>query len=162
MHEQILADFLADKTTAQVLAADLEQCEESLAPGASAINIADMAEEFFITSEMAIKLCDAVLAGELAAAMLRPIGFAIVASEKFCWDFDGNDVLGEVLHDWSCPEINYPLIPDNIRRFRRWLRAEEPYPEKRSSSTSASSSKPAVVSWMEKRSVVPKVKGEAG
>ena len=83
-----------------------------------------------MTATMGIKLCDAVLAGELPAEALRTIGFALQASDKFYWDGDEDEVLASVIADWSCPEVNYPLTLENVARFRVWLMRVEPYPEK--------------------------------
>jgi hypothetical protein len=93
-------------------------------------SIEDMDDDFAVTSEMAIRLCDAVLAGELPASALQTIGFALMASDKFQWDADEDEVLASVIADWSCPEINYPLTLENVQRFRAWLMRAEHYPPK--------------------------------
>jgi hypothetical protein len=54
---------------------------------------------------------------------------ALVASESFVWEDE--DIVGDVIHDWSCPEVNYPLTIDNVERFKRWLLKLELYPAKR-------------------------------
>lgn len=38
--------------------------------------------------------------------------------------------MGDVIHDWSCPEINYPLTLENVQRFKNWLLEKELYPSK--------------------------------
>ncbi len=73
-------------------------------------------------------LCEAVLCGQLPAEELSTIGFALIASDKFIWD--GDDLIGDVIHDWSSPEINYPLTVENVCRFKNWLLRVEPYPAK--------------------------------
>jgi hypothetical protein len=128
MHEANLRDFFLDRITARELARDLEGSTSQPVPNVTKHHIVDMDEQFEITPQMAIKLCDAVLAGALTATDLKNIGFAIIASDRF--DFDGGTVLGEVLHDWAAPEINYPLTAENIEKFKRWLEGSEPYPEK--------------------------------
>ncbi len=92
--------------------------------------ISDMAEYFVIRPEHAVRLCDAVLQGDLPPDDLATIGFALMASEKFHWDGDRDEVLAEVIADWAAPEINYPLTTTNIELFRRWLLGIEPYPQK--------------------------------
>jgi len=127
MREQRLRDFFEGKAPAAELARDVEGSTN--ASGLlSKVSIEDMAEPFTVSSAMAIRLCDAVLSGELPAADLRTIGFVLQASDKFEWDGDEDEVLAEVISDWSAPEINYPLTTDNVRRFRAWLAREEPYP----------------------------------
>jgi len=51
-----------------------------------------------------------------------------MASDKFTWNEE--DVLGDIIADWSCPEINYPLNMDSVSQFRAWLTDEKPYPAK--------------------------------
>jgi hypothetical protein len=97
---------------------------------------------------MAIALCDAVLDGELPPEALEIIGFALLASDRFFWDGDENPVLVDVIHDWSAPEVNYPLTQESVKRFRRWLSGQEQYPVK---PTSISGGK--LISWKEKRRV---------
>jgi hypothetical protein len=77
---------------------------------------------------MLVSLCDSVLSGEFPPQGLSTVGFTLVASDKFVWDAE--DVVDGVIHDWSCPEINYPLTLDNVHRFKNWLLQVEPYPAK--------------------------------
>jgi hypothetical protein len=90
--------------------------------------IDDLDREFMVTRPMAIALCDSVLRQELKPDDLRLIGFALVTSDKLKWDWDNDDVLGEVLHDWACPEVNIPLSMENVLLFKSWLRREAEYP----------------------------------
>lgn len=83
-----------------------------------------------MTSEMALRLCDAVLDGSLEPKHLETIAFTLIASDWIEWH-DEDAVLANVLFDWDAPEINYPLTEDNVRRFRRWLAREEPYPSRK-------------------------------
>lgn len=66
-----------------------------------------MGTDFSVTRDMVIRLCDSVLNRELEASALATIGFALMASDRFAWNAD--DILGDVIADWSCPEINCPL-----------------------------------------------------
>jgi hypothetical protein len=68
---------------------------------------------------MLVSLCDAVLSRKLPALELSTIGFALEASERFVWD--GEDLIGWIIDDWACPEINYPLTLENVQRFKSWL-----------------------------------------
>src|SRR4029077_5502422 len=94
------------------------------------VKIKDMDQNFALTRAMLVSLCDEVSRGTLAPEMLRPIGFPLIASDKFDFPDDDDDVFREVVHDWSCPEVNYPLTLENVRRFRKWLLNEEPRPKK--------------------------------
>ena len=128
MREDVLARFFNGKATSAELARDLNGSEERVSDIESVVNIEDMQEELVVTREMAVALCDAVLSEELAPSALATIGFALMASEKFMWD--GEDVLGDIIADWSCPEVNYTLNVENVRKFRAWLTGREQYPEK--------------------------------
>lgn len=128
MREQILADFFVGTVTAAELAADLAGAEKRIAEHTSLVRIEDMAGEFTVTREMLIALCDAVLTMELETGVLETVGFALMASDRFTWD--GEQVLGDVIADWSCPEVNYPLNLESVRLFRAWLTEEKPYPVK--------------------------------
>jgi hypothetical protein len=79
---------------------------------------------------MLVSVCDAVLSTTLPPQALRTIGFALECSDKFEWDGDADELIANVIADWSCPEINYPLTLENVVRFRAWLAGTEPYPSK--------------------------------
>jgi len=128
MREEVLARFFEGKASPAELARDLKGSERRASDVERIVKIEDMQEEFEVTRAMAMALCDAVLSEQLAPNTLATIGFALMASDKFTWD--GEDVVGEVIADWACPEINYALTMDNIRKFRTWLTGREPYPEK--------------------------------
>lgn len=125
MREQKLRDFFEGRASAAELARDVKD-STSTSGIFSKVSIEDMAEPFTVSSPMVVRLCDAVLNGELAAADLATIGFALVASDRFEWDGDEDEVLANVIGDWSAPEINYPLTIDNVKKFRGWLTREEP------------------------------------
>jgi hypothetical protein len=76
---------------------------------------------------MLVRLCDAVLAGELPGSDLEPIAFAVIASDQLQWG-DDDELVGRVLYDWASPEINWELTPENVRMFRSWLTGEEQPP----------------------------------
>src|SRR3954470_21051938 len=130
MREQVLRQFFEGKATAAELARDIAGSTKKTSPIFSVISVEDMDEDFTVTADMAVALCDAVLKGDLPADALHTIGFALVASDRFQWDGDKDEVLADVVGDWSCPEINYPLTVENAQRFRSWLTRTEPYPAK--------------------------------
>jgi hypothetical protein len=130
MRERVLRDFFEDKATAAELAMDVAGSISQKTQTISVVSIEDMDEEFTVTAAMLVHLCDVVLQGELEPNALHSIGFALMASDAFCWDADEDDVLANVIGDWSCPEVNYPLTLENVKRFRAWLTRSEPYPSK--------------------------------
>jgi hypothetical protein len=125
MRETILQDFFLRRITPSVLAEDVSGSTKRVTSVESVVEIEDMQGNFSVTREMLISLCDAALSGHLPPADLAAIGFALKASHAFEWD---DDLMSEVISDWSCPEINYPLTQENVQRFRDWLSGTEAYP----------------------------------
>jgi hypothetical protein len=130
MRERVLRDFFENKATAAKLAQDVAGAISQKTETLSVVSIDDMDGEFTVTAPMLVRLCDVVLGGELEPEALHIIGFALMASDAYCWDADDGDVLAEVISDWSCPEVNYPLTIENVKRFRTRLTGSEPYPSK--------------------------------
>jgi hypothetical protein len=116
------------RVTGLELARDVLGSTRKVGPISSVTEIEYMAGEFSVTREMLVLLCDAVLSRKLPPQDLSTIGFALAASESFFWNSE--DIVGDVIHDWSCPEVNYPLTLENVRRFKNWLLQLEPYPTK--------------------------------
>ena len=130
MRETVLRQFFEGKATAMELARDVAGSTTQPSELVSVVSIEDMDDKFTVTGNMAIRLCDEVLSGELPPDALKTIGFALMASDRFSWDADNDEVLANVIADWSCPEVNYPLTLENVERCRKWLRRTEPYPAK--------------------------------
>ena len=126
MREVILRDFFLGRTTPETLAKDVLGSVKRIAPIKFSVEIEDMDEEFSVTREMLVSLCDAVLSGQFPAHELSTIGFALEASDRFTWD--GEDLTGRVIDDWACPEINYALTLESVQMFRNWLLGLQPYP----------------------------------
>jgi hypothetical protein len=54
----------------------------------------------------------------LTPEALNTIAFALQASDAFEWQ---DEVLGEVLADWSAPEVNFELNAETLNTHRDWL-----------------------------------------
>jgi len=123
MHEATLRDFFTGAATADALRDDLVGTAEQIMPRATRHHVVSLEGEFTVTGQHVVRLCDAVLAGSLQPEDLATIGFCMVASDYFHWDDKTSDGfwVGETLHDWSSPEINYPLTKDTVRLFRERL-----------------------------------------
>ncbi len=130
MREQVLRDFFEGRSPAAELERDVAGSSKGTGPTASVVSIEDMNKDFVVTADMAVRLCEAVLRGELLPDTLHTIGFALMASDRFQWDGENDEVLASVIADWSCPEVNYPLTLENVQRFRAWLMGTDPYPAK--------------------------------
>lgn len=128
MREVVLRDFFLGLATPAELARDVRASTKQVGAISFEIKIEDMEDQFSVTREMLVALCDAVLSTQLAAQELSTIGFALAASESFLWDTE--DIVHEVIHYWSCPEINYPLTLENVHRFRLWLLYPESLPQR--------------------------------
>jgi hypothetical protein len=127
MREEILKQFFLGHIPGGQLQDDIRNSVRQLDPVVSEIQIEDMEGSFRVNRAHLIALCDAVADGSLEPDSLMPIGFALEASDTFEWD---DDVMGELIADWSCPEINYPLNTTTVEQFKRWLTGEESYAER--------------------------------
>jgi hypothetical protein len=130
MREEILRKFFCGEVGVPELARDLAGAKEQVGPESFVVHIENMANEFAITRPMLISLCDAVLSGGLPPADLGNIGFALMASDRFEWDADEDELVADVIADWSCPEVNFALTTETVERFRRWLTGDEAYPQR--------------------------------
>jgi len=126
MNESSIRDFFLGKLPPELLAKEAQAAIEPVDAITTKVHVREMDDSFIIGRDMAVRLCDAVLADEMAPHLLQPLAFALIGADSFTWD---DELLGDVLFDRSAPEINYPLTQENIQRFRRWLLEEEPYPQ---------------------------------
>jgi hypothetical protein len=127
MNESVLREFFIGRATGRELAADLEDSLVRSTAQSTYHPIEDMDDEFQVRSEHLIRLCDAILAGEIDPWKLQPIGFCLIASDAFEWDGntdDGNRV-GHAVHNWSASEINYQLSLATVAKFRHRLATGE-------------------------------------
>ena len=122
MHEEILKRFFLGEASARELADDLagslvERRDVTHHP------IKDMCDDFEVQPEHLVRVCEAVLGGEIEAKYLEAIGFCILASDHFEYDTDTpeGELVGETVFDWSEPRVNHPLTIENVRKFRERL-----------------------------------------
>jgi hypothetical protein len=152
MREKAIRDFFEGKSSPVELQRDIAGSTRSTKRSGQKIaivSIEDMDTDFVVTADMAVRLCDAVLNGELTPKALQTIGFALMASDKFQWNADEDEVLANTISDWSCPEVNYPLTVENVQRFRASLMRTDTYPAK----PPLTSAKGKIVSVTEKNSI---------
>jgi hypothetical protein len=123
MNARVLRDFLEDRIRANVLSADLHDAFEQTSLDSFRLQMTDITEDFAVRPEHLVKLCDAVLTGQLEAEALRAVGFGMIASDHFDWDADapGGAEVVETLHDWASPEANYGLSPNVVAKFKHRL-----------------------------------------
>lgn len=122
MKEATLRDFFLGTTPALELAAEARDAVEPRSQAGRRVRIQDLpaGEQVTVTAPMLIRLCDAVLAGELPAPSLEAIAFAVVVSEHLHWAED-DELVARVLYDWASPEITWDLTGENVQMFRDWL-----------------------------------------
>jgi hypothetical protein len=77
-----------------------------------------MEECFPLNRQHGLMLCDAALAKAIKQTDLTTLAFVLIASDRFEWE---DEILREVLSDWSCPEINLPLNTTTLEMHRDWL-----------------------------------------
>jgi hypothetical protein len=127
MREITLKRFFLEEVNAESLAEDVSGSEIHLDAIVSTVRIEDMEEQFQLRPKHLIRLCDAALSRALPTESLSAIAFALMASDAFEWE---DEVISEVVSDWSCPEINYPLTPETLTTHRSWLTGFSEPPER--------------------------------
>jgi hypothetical protein len=84
----------------------------------SEIRIADMQGSFSLQRDHVIRLCEAFWDRALTPEALNTVAFALQASDAFEWE---DEVISEVLADWSAPEVNFESNPEALNMHRNWL-----------------------------------------
>ena len=118
MREEELRRYFQDEVNVSELTLDLQGSVVQVDDLSSIIRIADMQETFLLARQHVIKLCNAFQERALNADELSTIAFALLASDAFEWD---DEVISEVLSDWSAPEINFVLNDETMSMHRGWL-----------------------------------------
>jgi hypothetical protein len=123
MKEKTLKDFFEGYITAYDLADDLSDIKDRKNFDIADYYVRDLKEEYEITSECLIKICDAVLNGTIVPNLLEAIGFCLIASDYFSWDGDTPDgfKVSEITSWWSAPKINYQLNEESVKKFKQFL-----------------------------------------
>jgi hypothetical protein len=104
MREDVLRRYFAAEVPASVLVEDLKGSVSRLDDVVEAVAIEDMQVSSVVSRRHVVMLCDAFLGNAINAESLSTLAFGLIASDHFEWD---DDVVSEVLSDWSAPEINF-------------------------------------------------------
>lgn len=123
MKERVLVDFLEGRASAADLAENLAHAYVQEGLDTWALHVEPVEETYTVTRQGLIRLCDAVLAGDIAPDLLEPVGDCLMLSEAPTFDEADRDLLAEVAHRWGAPEINGRLDLDAVRMFREGLAA---------------------------------------
>jgi hypothetical protein len=118
MREEKLREYFVGTVSANELTEDVRGSVVQVDDIVSTVQISDMAHSFPLARPQLVHLCENFLDGALSPETLSTIAFVLLASDKFEWD---DDVVSEVISDWSAPEINYELNPETISMHRGWL-----------------------------------------
>jgi len=129
MREEALKQFFAGDLSVSQLAMEAMASIKKIGPLETNIEIEDMPSIHSINREDMRALCDAGINGSLPGEAITAIAFMVIASDHFEWDWD-DEMISEILSDWSCPEVNYPLTPTTFQMHRRWLLGSETPPER--------------------------------
>jgi hypothetical protein len=127
MNGTVLLGYFEGRVSAVELKADLDGTRTRLGSDSVRHNMVDVDRNFSVTTNHLIKLCDAVLAGDIPPEQLEWIGFGLIASDHFHWDTDTLDGerVADALIDWASPTTNYVLTMETVAKFRRRLATGE-------------------------------------
>ena len=127
MHEAVLRDFFHGAADVAVLRADLTGTVTRTGHDVFQHRVVDMDDDFTVDAAHLIALCDATLAGQLSPADLSTIATCMELSDRFQWDSGTpeGELVADMLNCWSSPEINYPLTPATLAKFRLRLTTGE-------------------------------------
>lgn len=118
MREEELRQYFLGQRSDSELSQDLIGSVAQIDQIVSSVQIVDMQESFCVTRSHLVKLCDAFIRRALSPSDLSVLAFALLASDTFEWD---DEIVSEILSDWSAPEVNYVLNADTINMHRDWL-----------------------------------------
>lgn len=123
MHEETLKNFFQDDISLDELLKDLQDSVTESKPKSLYQHIIDMDEDFEVTTEHLVLLCDEFISGEMDASVVATIGFCMASSDHFYWDIDDyeGNVISNVIHMWASKESNHPINDVTMMQFRDYL-----------------------------------------
>jgi hypothetical protein len=119
MKEQVLIDYLQNKITVEILAADLKGSQKRTSHDVTRVYIDQLGEEtkFIIKREHLIRLCNEALAGNLNFEDLNTIAFTLLTTEYIQRE-EADEIMEEVLIAWDSPEIGFPFTVENMKKWK--------------------------------------------
>jgi hypothetical protein len=121
MEARVLADFFDGRVDADRLAAELATAYGPMSGNVRPVVVTPTDGSVVVTKGGMLRVCDAVLSGDLDPALLEPIGDCLMLSNSFEFDSRDAEVLSTVAHYWGAPEICYPLDLHHAGAFREWI-----------------------------------------
>ena len=129
MTEQALLEYFQNRLTANELANDLKDSQRKTSHDATSVYVTSIANDqgFTVTREHLIRLSADTLDGKLKPQDLNTIAFAIITSDFFTLDNEGEDAefVKTVIYDWDNPEIGFDLSLKNIELWKEFLETGE-------------------------------------
>ena len=129
MTEQALLEYFQNRLSADELAKDLKGSQRKTSYDTTSVYVTpvDNDQEFIVTKEHLIKLSTDTLNGKLTPEDLNTIAFAIISSDFFTLDNEGEDaeIMETVIYDWDNPEIGFDLSIKNIELWKEYLQTGE-------------------------------------
>jgi len=129
MTEQTLKNYFDSKVSVETLAIDLKDSQVQTGHDTTSVHVTPIAddEEYKVTRQHLIKLCNDTLAGHLTTTNLNTIAFAIITSDFFSWEKNSknSEIIETVIYDWDNPDIGYPLTTDNLKFWKIYLETGE-------------------------------------
>lgn len=123
MKESILKDYFAgdvDACSLKVFLSEIAGVNQLRAD--TNLNL-DLADDYPLTLQHMIRICDDYESGDLEVSNVTAIAFFLLGSDHFGWDSatPTGAVIAELISDWSTPEIDFPITRDNMAAIRRSL-----------------------------------------
>jgi len=129
MTEQALLDYFRNILSSDELAKDLRDSQRKTGYDTSSVYVTPLNSDkkFIVTKEHLVKLCNDALNGKITSVDLNTIAFAIIASDFFTLDDEGENarIIETVIHDWDNPEIGFDLSSNNIGLWKSYLQTGE-------------------------------------
>jgi len=122
MKEKTLKDYLDNKVTVDILAADVTNSQKKASSDVISVYVDKINEigEYKITRGHLTRLLADTIAGRLTTTDLNTISFALIGSEYFSWD-ETDNVLEDTIYGLDNPDIGFPLTIENLRRWKTYL-----------------------------------------
>jgi hypothetical protein len=123
MEERIIRDYLKNEATALDLRIALRGMVIYSVGQSRNEAIKPLAEDYSITKQHLLQLCQDTISRKLNAQDLKDLSFILISSDRFAWDTDTpeGEFIGNVLWDWSCPEVNHSLTEENLSKYASWI-----------------------------------------
>jgi hypothetical protein len=125
MTEETLQKYFDNKVSADILTSDIKV--HQLQADTTIIKKITDDDEYIVSRQNLLKLCDDTINGQLSTTDLNTIAFCLIGSDYFHWDSETVDgkVVATTIFDWDNPTINYPLTKDNLLLWKKYLQTNE-------------------------------------